>query len=444
MAKGGYNAKKDAERIEPFSTVEVRTETDEFRGLILPTKGFLQLKLKSGYNIGIDYANITNIKVISKPQKSEEKKDKKSNIEGKRIVLLHTGGTIASKVDYSTGAVYPSISSHELLENYPELGELADVETIVVSNILSENLMFGDINKIAEETQLQMQDPEVLGIIITHGTDTMHYTAAALSFMIPKITKPIIMTGSQRSSDRPSSDAKINLLNSVYSILHLNEAGLDNDVYICMHHSIYEESCCLIRGLSARKDHSSRRDAFESINRPKAAIVDYSKDNIEVTKEYLQYQENDRKAKSENSFATEKLTLLDENKKVGILKSHPHMRSEEIEIYSGFDGLIIEGTGFGHLPVMGDNESLLESLRKLAAGIPVFMTRQPIRGVTNLKIYSAGRKIKEAGVLGDYTDITAEAAFMKLSWLVSNAKANEAKIMMEKNLKGEFNAFRNE
>jgi glutamyl-tRNA(Gln) amidotransferase subunit D len=412
----------------------------------LPTTVFLQLKLKSGYNIGIDYSSIKEISVVSKPETGTQDKNKEEKVEGKRIVLLHTGGTIASKVDYATGAVYPSISSSELLENYSELKEMANVETIVVSNLLSENLRFEDINRMAEALQIQLEDENVLGVIITHGTDTMHYTAAALSFMIPKITKPIIITGSQRSSDRPSSDAKINLLNSVYSILNIPKSELDNDIYLCLHHSIYEENCCLIRGLNARKNHSSRRDAFESINRPKAAVVDYSSDSFEISKEYLQYQEIDRKAKSENNFGKENLFLLDENKKVGILKAHPNLFPEEVEMYSSFDGLIIEGTGFGHLPVIGKKESekVLESLKKLASKIPVFMTKQPIWGMTNLKIYAAGRRIGEAGVLGDEKDITTESAFMKLAWPVSNANSEEAKKLMETNLRGEFNIFRNE
>ena len=319
------------------------------------------------------------------------------------------------------------------------------VETIIVENLLSENLRFKHINKLAEELKKALQDKKVKGVIITHGTDTMHYTAAALKFMFNKINKPVIMTGSQRSSDRPSSDAKINLLNSAYIIKEFEKTKLKNNIYILMHKNILEEDTILIEGIKARKNHSSRRDAFESINKPIAATINFYEKKIEVNENYYNCEENEEETMKEKQKKyeekSENITYkpFKENIKIGIIKSKPNMFSEEIKMYKNYDGIIIEGTGFGHLPIEEDeeNKKIYEEIKKLSKNKIIFMTKQTIKGITNLKVYSAGRKIKKY-VLGDNTDITTEAAYIKLAWLLSNYNYEEAKKLMTKNLKGEY------
>ncbi len=439
-----------------YKKVLVKTKSLELKGTILPSKEFLQLKLSSGYNVGINFESIKEIKIIEEKatekenKKTTEKKEttKEQKEKEEKIILLHTGGTIASKIDYETGAVHPKISTEELLQTYPELQKIMKVETIIVENLLSENLRFKHINKLAEELKKALQNKKVKGIIITHGTDTMHYTAAALKFMFNKINKPVIMTGSQRSSDRPSSDAKINLLNSAYIIKEFEKTKLKNNIYILMHKNILEEDTILIEGIKARKNHSSRRDAFESINKPIAATINFYEKKIEVNENYYSCEEENEENEEETMKEEQKkykksenITYkpFKENIKIGIIKSKPNMFSEEIKMYKNYDGIIIEGTGFGHLPIEEDeeNKKIYEEIKKLSKNKIIFMTKQTIKGITNLKVYSAGRKIKNY-ILGDNTDITTEAAYIKLAWLLSNYNYEKAKKLMTKNLKGEY------
>ncbi len=443
-----------------YSKVKVETKELTLEGILLPSKEYLKLKLNSGYNIGVLFENIKKIELLEEKKetknktektkiKEEEKKNKKSIKEEKeeKIIILHTGGTIASKVDYNTGAVHPKISTEELIESYPELKSIIKTETIIVENLLSENIRFKHINKLAEYLKKALEEKKVKGIIITHGTDTMHYTAAGLTFMFKKINKPMIITGSQRSSDRPSSDAKINLLSAAYIIKEWEKTKLKNNIYILMHKNIKEEKTILIEGIKARKNHSSRRDAFESINKPIAAIIDYYNKTIKVNEEYEECKTNEeeneeiiKEKTKENNKEKIEYKPYNEKIKVGIIKSKPNMFSEEIKFYKDYDGIILEGTGFGHFPIEEDeeNKKIYEEIKKLAEKKIVFMTRQTIKGITNLKVYSAGRKLKKINVLGDNTDITTEAAYMKLSWLLSNYKKEEAKNLMTKNLKGEY------
>ena len=456
--------KKTQEKNNRIIKILLKTKNElELEGtIILLSKEYLQIKLSSGYNIGVEYNNIKEIKILEEKTKKTQEKNKIKkenikktikNIKEEKIVLLHTGGTIASKIDYETGAVHPKINTEELLETYPELEKIMRIETIIVENLLSENIRFKHINKLAEYIKKSLKDKKVKGIIITHGTDTMHYTAAGIKFMFNKINKPIIITGSQRSSDRPSSDAKINLLNAAYIIKEFEKTSIKPNVYILMHKSIKEEKTVLIEGIKARKNHSSRRDAFESINKPTVATIDFYNRKIEENKEYYTCEEEKEEKNTEENIEKNIDENLKENTreninykpyntkiKVGIIKSKPNMFSEEIKFYKNYDGIIIEGTGFGHLPIEEDeeNKKIYEEIKKIAEKKPVFMTRQTIKGITNLKVYSAGRKLKKIKVLGDNTDITTEAAYMKLAWLLSNYNIKETKKLMEKNLKGEY------
>ncbi|ENN96536.1 glutamyl-tRNA(Gln) amidotransferase subunit D [Methanocaldococcus villosus KIN24-T80] len=401
----------------------VRIETDKgvFEGLLLPSidENVITLKLKNGYNIGILKENIKNVRVIKKGEKPKyelpplniEKKHKKT------VSILSTGGTVASKVDYSTGAVHPSFTADDLIRAVPEIADIANIEGRAILNILSENMKPKYWIKIAEEIKKEAKRAD--GIVITHGTDTMNYTAAALSFMV-NADFPIILTGAQRSSDRPSSDAYLNLLSSVIAAKE-NIKG----VFVVMHETSDDKYCLLHRGVKVRKCHSSRRDAFLSINSlPIAKIDPFSKNII-----YLQEVE-----RSEGSKKVEINTKLEE--KVALIKVYPGMDGEIIRYYvdKGYKGIVLEGTGLGHAPeyVFDDIKYAIDN------DVVVIMTTQTINGRVNMNVYSNGRKLLNLGVIG-CEDMLPEVAYVKLMYLLANYSLEDVKKLINKNMVGEIN-----
>ena len=396
--------------------VEIKTSSDSFKGVLMPdsVSGKLVLKLDSGYNLGIDKKKIKSKKILKVGVKKSSKVDKiKQNSKLPKILILHKGGTIASKVSYKTGGVIAKFSPEELLELIPELGKIANIETKQVSNIFSEDMGFKDYNNIAREIKKSKVD----GVIITHGTDTLHYTAAALSFMLNNLGFPVLLVGSQRSSDRGSSDAGMNMICATQFIVNSDFA----EVGICMHSSMDDKSCWILPGLKSRKFHSSRRDAFQAVNAKPFALVDLQ-GKIKIIEGNFAKKSKELKLK---------VDFLNEKLKIGILKVHPGMSNVEIDCYSKYDGLIIEGTGLGHMPINSDSK-LFNSLKKLK--IPKVMCTQTIFGRVNMNVYSTGRKLQETVLSG--SDMTSETAFAKLAWLLSTQK--DVKLISE-NLKGEIN-----
>lgn len=401
------------------------------------TKSTLFIKLESGYNIGIHKNKIKKIELIEKIKESKKKKmDVKPNNKLPKILILHTGGTIASKVDYSTGAVIAKFTPEELVELFPELTKIANIESKIISNMMSDDMNFSHYNIIGEEIQKAIKkDKDLKGIILTQGTDTLHYTSAALSFMLENLPIPVIVLGSQRSSDRPSSDAATNLLSSAYFI---SEAEKNNfhKVAICMHNKTDDPECQIISGVAARKNHSSRRDAFQSVNKPIIATINFEKEQIKFTDKKHKDKEDE-----EGKFSLKK---FDEKIKIGLVKARPGFQTKELEIYKGYDGLILEGTGLGHFPITKFDENTKQDeenfkiLKQLAQKMPVAMTVQTINGRVNMNVYSPGRKLQEIGILGHNLDMHPETAYIKLAWLVSNYKLEEVKELYGKNLRGEI------
>lgn len=424
----------DLSKAAPFSRVALIWKGRRLEGILIPAPSGVRLKLDSGYNIGIrDYEDA---EVLAPPSKTGDAA--KREIEppkGKRVLVLLAGGTLSSRVDYATGAVTASIDPAEIHESYPGLFDIAPVEVRFHADWMSGDMRFKHVNSLAEEILPALNDPDVLGVIVTHGTDTLHYTAAGLRFMFSHLPKPVIITGSQRSSDRPSTDARINLSNAVYAIANWK---LKPTVAVLMHASIHERSCVLIEGVAARKNHSSRRDAFASINRPPLALVDFEQDRFET----LGAQNYDDPASGDVT-----LTKLRTGLKIGIAIAHQNMMAEELAPYASFDGLILQGTGLGHFPVTAEmdaeNGRILDAIAALAKKIPVVMTRQTIYGVTDMKVYGYGTKLRAAGVVGDGTDLTMEAAYMKLAYLLSSGE-KDVRARMVENLKGEMNEVRAE
>lgn len=406
-------------------TVKVNKEDISYEGILLDRPkdsedGYLVLKLSSGYNIGVAIEN-TNIKLIEsgeKPNIGYEKSEIKKDPSKMDISIISTGGTVSSIIDYKTGAVHPAFTAEDLLRANPELLEYANYNVKALYNILSENMKpkywVEAANSIADDISDGCD-----GVVIAHGTDTLHYTAAALSFMI-ETPVPIVVTGAQRSSDRPSSDAHVNLIDSVIA----SKSDLA-EVSVCMHGSLDDNYTYLHKGCKVRKMHTSRRDTFRSINLEPIAKIENN--NIKINKNYNYIKRNERELKV-NSRVEEK---------VGLVKSFPGISSEFIEYHidKGYKGLVIEGTGLGHVP-----DNLIDSLnRAKEEDIPVIMTSQCIYGRVNMNVYSTGRKIVDAGVISG-RDMTAETAYVKLCWALGQSEnIDEIKEIINTNIAGEFN-----
>ncbi|MDN5327917.1 MAG: glutamyl-tRNA(Gln) amidotransferase subunit [Candidatus Woesearchaeota archaeon] len=427
-----------------LTRIKVVTKKGSFEGVHITdvVKGkrkFLILKLDNGYNIGIDYDNIKEKKVIKDLKQKQNRKTKKETKHKEfdsSIFILHTGGTIASRVDYETGAVKALFNPEDIIELFPEILGDYTIKSKLLSNIFSEDFTFKVYNLIIKEIESLVKSKEnIRGVILTHGTDTLHYTSAALKFSLQGLPFPIVIVGSQRSSDRPSTDARLNLVSAVNFINYAYENNLKPDVFVCMHASINDDSAYIFDGFNVRKMHTSRRDAFKQINDEPLAkvLIDGS---VKIINDKLK-----SKPKEKDEF---KAQYYDESLKIGILYSHPNLLPEEILAFKEFDGLIIAGTGLGHLGINVskevDNSKNLEALKQLIKNKTIVaVAPQTINGRINLNVYSTGRMLKEIGVLGNLCDMTIETAFVKLAYLLSNYDTEKIKQLYEENLFGEIN-----
>ena len=343
----------------------------------------------------------------------------------KRVSILHTGGTLASKVDYKTGGVVSKFSDKDILNMYPEIKSIVKIKSRLIRNMASEDMNFKHYNLMAKEVAKELRGSD--GVIITHGTDTMHFSSAALSFILEDLDKPVILVGAQRSSDRGSSDAGLNL---VCACQFIDKSDF-NGVGICMHEGMGDENCLILPGVKTRKMHTSRRDAFKVVNDQAVARVNKNGK--------IEFFKNLKKEKGKL-----KLKLINEKIKVGLFKSRPNMFASELKIFSKYDGLVLEGTGLGHFPITKidgfteENKKVFSEIKKLSKKIPVVMTSQCLFGRVNMNVYSPGRELVGAGVLGNQSDMLPEVAYIKLAWLLSNNKKEVRKLMGE-DLRGEIN-----
>lgn len=406
-------------------TVKVIKPTIEHDGMLLEKPDYsnentLIIKLSSGYNIGIDVkdAKIEKVKDGKKPKIELDPVDKQLSEDKDNLSILSTGGTVASVIDYKTGAVHPAFTADDLLRATPELVDHANIKAKAIFNILSENMNPQYWKETAEAVYNEINDGAD-GVIIAHGTDTMHYTASALSFMIDTPV-PIVLTGAQRSSDRPSSDAFTNLMASVVA------AKSDiAEVTICMHSSEDDPTCALHRGTRARKMHTSRRDTFTSINMEPIATIENNSLSINDT-EVAYTKRGDVELSLNNELAD----------KVALVKMYPGINSELIDMYTdnGYDGIVLEGTGLGHC-----SDEVIDSVaRATGENIPVVMTSQCIFGRTNMNVYSSGRRLLNSNVIS-VSDMLPETAYTKLLWAAGQSDdMDEIRKIMQTNLKGEM------
>lgn len=384
----------------------------------------LTLKLDNGYNIGILVDQIVSVEIIEKAKPKEkiqfeEVFPKKPDLPN--VAILGTGGTIASRIDYKTGAVHPAFTAEELAKAVPEIFEVANITPKLLMNILSEDMKPKYWIKIAHEVARMLNNGED-GVVIAHGTDTMAYTASALSFMLRDLGKPVILVGAQRSSDRPSSDAAMNLICSVR--MATEDFG---EVAVVMHGETSDSYCLVHRGTKVRKMHTSRRDAFRSINDiPIAKIMADGK---------IEFLRKDYRRKTESEvWVDDKM-----EEKVALVKAFPGMATEIIDFFvdKGYRGIVIEGTGLGHVPTY-----VIDSIQRATEeGVTVCMTSQCLYGRVNLNVYSTGRRLLKAGVI-QCEDMLPETAYVKLMWVLGHTNdPKEVREMMLTSYAGEITPY---
>ncbi len=437
---------------DPGDLVEVRTGSETVRGILVqsPDSETVVVKLGSGYNVGIKKGNVTGIQAIQSSKaekpvaKAVAKASSKAVADGSsnglpKISILHTGGTIAARVDYKTGGVTGLFSADEMLALFPELKGIADIRSRKIMQLQSEMVRFPHYNVMAREIEKEISNGTD-GIILTHGTDTLHYSSAALAFALENLPVPVILVGAQRSSDRGSTDAALNLISAAYFIANSDFAG----VAICMHESISDTSCLILPATKTRKMHTSRRDAFRPINAKAIARVNYEDGKIDfLVKDYGKREKGKRENKS--AEAKLQLKLFNEKLKVAIIKTHTNMYAGQFASYRGYDGLVLEGTGLGHIPneqiddFTAENRKIQEAVEELIkSGTVVVMSPQTIYGRIQMKVYTPQRELMDVGVLGHLSDMTPETAFIKLAWLLSNYSKEESRQLITKNLRGEL------
>lgn len=416
----------DEANAELGDVIEVRKARDVQTGILMPHHDFsdasiITLKLPNGYNVGIKVDQSTKAKVVSKRESKGHKKPVLPRDPAKKeVAVISTGGTIASYVDYRTGAVHPAISAEELIFSVPELLDLCNVRAKVLYSILSENMKVAHWQGLARAVADELNSGAV-GVIVPHGTDTLGFTSAALSFMLRNLTGPVICVGSQRSSDRPSSDAIMNLLAATRLCV---ESDL-GEVVVLMHGESADSFTLAHRGTKVRKMHSSRRDAFKSINIEPIARVEGPEMTFLI--EYTKRSKGPVELKDK----------IDGN--ASMLHFYPGFEAEHFDLIAEkVRGIVVAGTGLGHV-----SEEIVGSIKRAVKnGVHVYITTQCLYGSVNLNVYSTGRDMIVAGAVS-LGDMLPETAYVKLMWAMGQTRdPEEIRKIMLTNIAGEFTSRR--
>jgi glutamyl-tRNA(Gln) amidotransferase subunit D len=383
--------------------VRARTTRGDFEGLLLPRSEtadplHLVLKLTTGYNVGLRHDTITGLEKVGYREAHYQIPERlfPVNPSMPRVKLLGTGGTIASRLDYRTGAVIPAFSPGELYGSVPELADICNLETEKLFGVFSENMGPEQYIVLAERIGEAIRDGWD-GVVVGHGTDTMHHTAAALSFMVQHSPVPIIMVGSQRSSDRPSSDAAQNLISATWAAAH----GPIAEVMVCMFGPTSDRYNLLHRGTRVRKMHTSYRSTFRTLGDIPLAMVERGK--LTPLKEDWAPRRKDRDVTVQAVF----------EERVTIVYYYPNMNPDLIDalVEKGYKGIVIAGTGLGHV-----NRKIYPALdRARSAGVLIFMAVQTLWGFVQMYVYETGREILELGVT-PLANMLPEVAYIKLGW----------------------------
>jgi len=410
----------------PGDYVEIHLMKVIYEGVLLEApkseKGVVLLKLDSGYNIGFNKKDVSYIKVLRKA--SEKKEEIKIEKDSKKpdIAMVITGGTIASKLDPKTGAVKWLDTPESLFKIYPELFEKVNISKVEIPFMKgSENMDFKDWKKIARVVEKLLNEMHIKGVIVTHGTDSLHYTSAALSFFLGKINKPVVLTYSQRSIDRASSDANLNL--QCAALAAISDIA---EVMLVGHASSNDDFCYAMPGVKVRKLHTSRRDAFKVVNSKPFAKI--SSDTIFKLSDYNVRNKN--KVKADLSFED----------KVALLKFYPGQNPDILDYYvkKKYKGIVIEMMGLGHVATKEATVSWTKKLKEvIKKGLVVCGVAQAIYGRLDPLVYSTGRELLETGIIY-LEDMLAEVALVKLGFVLGHKNWNVKEKMLE-NISGEFN-----
>lgn len=399
------------------------TEELTYTGILMPRyehsdQKHIVLKLKSGYNVGIETGKIQKIEPLQAEKQIIASSPKvKPEPSLPKVLLLSTGGTIASKIDYRTGGVTPVLTAEELNAAVPELATIANIETEVLFSEYSENLLPEHWGQIAEKLD-SIASSDYKGIVIAHGTDTMHYTSSFLSFALSGYPIPVALVGSQRSSDRPSSDAATNLIAAVKFVVNANIKG----IFVVMHHNESDELIVCHLGTRVRKNHTSKRGAFQTIGGDPAFLILDGKIQKNLEKKFF---------KKDKYYPR-----LSYDKRVALVKYYPGYDPRLIDhlVESGYKAIIFEGTGLGHV-----GRTMYQSIQNANKnGLFLGMTSQCIDGRVSMTVYESGRDLLSFGIT-PLADIIPETALVKAMWALGNSSnTEEMKNLMEENQASEF------
>jgi len=398
--------------MNPGDRVRVERDGGTVEGVLLPssTPEHLVVKLGSGYNVGVDRADAdaevleSDVYAVEAAAGVSEESTVEFDEDLPTIALISTGGTIASTVDYRTGAVTARFDAEDVLRAVPDLAGRANYRGRVVANILSENMTPAVWQDLAAAIHEEIE-AGADGVVVMHGTDTMQFSASAMAFML-ETPVPIVFTGSQRSADRPSSD---NVMNAVCAV----EAAKGDcaEVLVCMHASESDDRCALHRGTRVRKNHTSRRDAFETVGAPPLGSIDYESEEITWRRDFAERPPADERA---DHLAIHPDLETD----VALLKFTPGADPARLRALADNEGIVIEGTGLGHV-----NTDWIDVVDEVTAGgTHVVMTSQCIEGRVCDRVYDTGRDLIDAGVI-EGEDLLPGTAKVKLMWVLANAGA---------------------
>ena len=424
--RGFARRKLEEAKVKVWSVVRVVNPDTTYEGILLPRSELgddrhVVLKLKTGYNIGVRISEETIIEELGYSPSHYALPERDVSFDPKKptVALIGTGGTVASRLDYRTGAVIPAFTPQELFSAVPELEDICNLKTLSLLEIFSEDMQPEYWVKIAEAVAKEINEGAD-GIIVAHGTDTMHFTSAALSFMLKNLSVPVVLVGSQRSSDRPSSDAAINLISSATVAARSDIA----EVVVCMHGSSSDEYNLIHRGTRVRKMHTSRRDTFKTIGDIPLGMVADGK---------IKMFRNDYRRRSNQRIVTADTKI---DPKVVLLYTYPGMQADLIEhiIDTGYHGIVLAGTGLGHCP-----KTILPSLeRAIEEGIAVAMTSQCLYGFVGMNVYERGRDLLKIGVI-PCGNMLPEVAYVKLIYVLGHTRDHEeVKKLMTHSISGEI------
>jgi glutamyl-tRNA(Gln) amidotransferase subunit D len=398
--------------IRVWSHTQIKTNRGNFEGTVLPRSEndddtHIVLKIATGYNVGVDIHTIENMKELGYKKANYKIPEKEfpytENLP--KVKLFGTGGTIASRLDYRTGAVIPAFSPGELYGAVPELADICNLETEKVFAVFSENMGPKQYIALAKAIGKEIEKG-IDGIVIGHGTDTMHHTGAALTFMVQNPPVPIILVGSQRSSDRPSSDAALNLMHATYAAGNADIA----EVMVCMFGPTSDEYGLLHKGTRVRKMHSSYRSTFRTIGDTPLATV--SRRGIVPIKKEYNHRRKDRNVTIKPYFED----------RVTMLYYYPGMHPDTLDalVEKGYKGIIIVGTGLGHV-----NKELYPAIERAhKKGVHMYMTLQTLWGYVQMFVYDTGRDMMALGII-PAGNMLPEVAFIKLGWALGQTNDPE-------------------